>query len=175
MFYAGIGSRSAPEVVRKRMRDIAIILNEKKYILRSGNADGSDEWFAKGVLDDKAQIWLPWKEFNVKLQLLHPNHTYKTIAVNDREAFESVGKFHPNVKRLGMQGVNLMARNYRQIIGLNEPNSQFVVCWTTDGKEIGGTAQAIRIARHFKIPVYNMFDLTNEQILKEIEKLNLLQ
>ena len=174
-FYAGIGSRSVNERVGKEMKKLAISLNEKGYTLRSGNADGSDQWFAKGVSDEKAQIWLPWKEFNVGFQLFHPNHIYKTINLSDTEAYESVPKFYPNVKRLGLKGYKFMARNYRQVIGLNEPNSQFVICWTPDGKITGGTGQAWRVALHYHIPVYNMFDMSNDEILKEIEKLNLLQ
>jgi hypothetical protein len=173
-FYTGIGSRSVDEKMGNEMKSIAMSLNDMGYILRSGNADGSDQWFAKGVKDDKAQIWLPWKEFNVSFQILHSNHTYKVIMVNDREAFESIDKFHPNPNKLGQQGIKLMGRNYRQIVGLNEPNSQFVICWTPDGEMVGGTAQAWRIALHYHIPVYNMFNMTNNEILKEIEKLNLL-
>lgn len=174
-YYCGIGSRSVPEKIGKEMKSIAMSLNDMGYILRSGNADGSDQWFAKGVMDDKAQIWLPWKEFNVSFQILHPNHTYNVIKVNDREAFESIDKFHPNPNRLGQQGIKLMGRNYRQIVGLNEPDSEFVVCWTPDGKMVGGTAEAWRIALHFNIPVYNLNDMTKEEILREVEKLNMLR
>lgn len=174
-YYAGIGSRSVTECVGKEMKAIAMSLNDMGYTLRSGNAEGSDQWFAKGVSDNKAQIWLPWKEFNVSFQILHPKHTYNVIKVNDKEAFDSIDQFHPNPSRLGQQGIKLMGRNYRQIVGVKEPNSQFVICWTPDGKMVGGTAEAWRIALHFKIPVYNLADMTKEEILKEVEKLNALQ
>jgi hypothetical protein len=42
-----------------------------------------------------------------------------------------------------------------------------VVCWTSDGKASGGTGQAIRIAKYYEIPTYNLNnkeekrDLTN--------------
>lgn len=174
-YYAGIGSRSCPLNICDAMTQLATTLNNIGYTLRSGNAISADQAFAKGVFDEKSQIWLPWKEFNFDFQLLRRKHTYKVIQVNDSVAFESIDKFHPSPKRLGLQGVKLMARNYRQIVGLGEPNSQFVLCWTTEGREVGGAAQAIRIARHFSIPVYNLYDMTDIQILKEIEKLNLLQ
>jgi hypothetical protein len=174
-FWAGIGSRSTPTHVLRVMASLANEINQLGYWLRSGNAEGSDQAFAKGVIDEKAQIWLPWDSFNVDFQILHPNHTYKTISPIDKESFESIMKFHPNPKRLGNQGTLLMARNYRQIVGKDEPNSQFVVCWTPDGKKVGGTAQAWRIADWYDIPVYNLYDLTKDEIIKEIEKLNLLQ
>jgi hypothetical protein len=33
-----------------------------------------------------------------------------------------------------------------------------VVCWTPRGEATGGTGQAIRMARHYGIPVYNLYD-----------------
>ena len=35
--------------------------------------------------------------------------------------------------------------------------SDFVICWTKDGKDTGGTGQAMRIATYYWIPVYNLF------------------
>lgn len=171
-FYAGIGSRSTPISVQKEITILAKELNRLGYCVRSGNADGADEAFAKGVEDDKCQVWLPWKEFNISFQILHKQHQYHVISPNDKEAFQSIDKFHPTPKRLGPYGVKLMARNYRQIIGKDEPNSLFVICWTTDGKEVGGTSQAIRIAKHHNIPVYNMYDFDKEYILEQVTKIN---
>ena len=37
------------------------------------------------------------------------------------------------------------------------PPSNFVVCYTPDGKASGGTGQAIRIAEYYNIPIYNLF------------------
>jgi hypothetical protein len=50
-----------------------------------------------------------------------------------------------------------MARNYRQIIGKDAQNSEFVICWTKDGESSGGTGQALRIAAHHNIPIHNLF------------------
>lgn len=36
--------------------------------------------------------------------------------------------------------------------------SKFIVCWTRDGGATGGTGQALRIADHYEIPVFNLFD-----------------
>jgi hypothetical protein len=38
------------------------------------------------------------------------------------------------------------------------PNSKFVVCWTPGGLLKGGTAQAMRIAHAYGIPVFNLAD-----------------
>jgi len=50
----------------------------------------------------------------------------------------------------------LQARNSHQVLGLdlNTP-SDFVICWTKNGKDQGGTFQTIRIARSYDIPIFN--------------------
>lgn len=172
-FYAGIGSRQTPVGGLDDMREIAHELEIRGYTLRSGNADGADAAFASGV-EKNAQIWLPYKNFNINYQILRPDHTYKLVVSYDREALLSVKEFHPAPERLGTNGLLFMARNFRQIVGRDEANSEFVICWTPEGKEKGGTAQAMRIARHYKIPIYNLFNLTSNQIFSEINKLDML-
>lgn len=56
----------------------------------------------------------------------------------------------------------LMARNVCQVLGMelrSKDHAQMVICWTPNAAGGGGTGQAIRIARMFKIPV---FDLASE-------------
>lgn len=53
-----------------------------------------------------------------------------------------------------------MARNSYQILGQDlsfDNSSRFVVCWTPGGEEVGGTSQAIRIAKYYGIPIFNLF------------------
>jgi hypothetical protein len=152
---------------------IARDLERDGYVLRSGNAVGADESFAKGVVKN-AQIWLPWKDHNLEFQEERPSHDYRVIEDNDEEAFDSVNQFHPNGPNLRESVRKLMARNYRIIKGLREPNSKFVICWTPEGKEVGGTAEGMRIANHYDIPIFNLFNMTKAEVFKEIEKLNLL-
>ena len=49
-----------------------------------------------------------------------------------------------------------MARNSYQVLGydLNTPSS-FIVCYTKNGKLTGGTAQALKIAKDYNIPIFN--------------------
>lgn len=168
-FYAGIGARKTPQDIQDRMLEIAASLESMGYTLRSGNAIGADQAFAKGVKTE-AQIWLPFIGFNPGFSSRHNKHIYEVIYPDDKEAYESIAKFHPKPSSLNHNGNRLMARNYRQIIGCNgEGDSEFVIAWTPEGKEVGGTSQAIRIAKDFGIPVYNMFNYLNEDIFKAIE------
>lgn len=50
-FYAGIGSREAPEDILTFMKWIGSKLYEKGYILRSGGAKGADTAFAMGAAE----------------------------------------------------------------------------------------------------------------------------
>jgi hypothetical protein len=133
------------------MTELAKLLS-KSYILRSGHAEGADQAFEAGA--DLAEVWLPWKSFNSHIK--NPAHIYRVITSSDKEAYNSL-KFHPSGNKLKESICALMARNYRQIIGQDVPNSEFVICWTSDGKDSGGTGQAIRIATAHNIPVYNLF------------------
>jgi len=174
-YYSGIGSRTIDENTRIDMITLATALSLQGYTLRSGNATGSDQAFADGVVKDMAQIWLPWMGFNQDFIDKYPDHTYRTVKlVGDEYAWDSIEKFHPKPEALNGNGRSYMARNYRQIVGLGEPDSEFVICWTHDGTDVGGTGQAIRIAKDRGIPVYNLFDMTPTDIFKEIKKRNLI-
>jgi hypothetical protein len=61
-----------------------------------------------------------------------------------------------------------MARNAMQISGRDcKSPTNVVICWTKGGKDIGGTSQAIRIARAFNIPVLNLGNLKTEQFFRK--------
>ncbi len=173
-YFAGIGARKTPDNILETMSDISRKLTSFGFILRSGHAEGADWAFERSAL--KANIYLPWPSFNEATLPYVDGHTYECVDTFDKEAHESVYKFHPTAKysaKFASIG-RLMARNYRQVIGNNEPNSEFVICWTKNGKDDGGTGQAIRIANHFKIPVYNLFNKEDldkvYEIIKEAKK-----
>ena len=191
MFFAGIGSRTIPKQTGYDMLTISHYLTENGYTLRSGNATGSDQAFASGVRNSNAQIWLPWKDFEVEFRLEHPNHSYRLVGDEccpgepDPEAWDSVEKFHPYYKKMlakkdtleskkYYEFMRFMSRNYRQVKGWGEPDSEFVICWTHDGTDVGGTGQAIRIANHYNIPVFNMFNMNAKEVFHEIKKLDLI-
>jgi len=162
-YYAGIGSRQTSPEIMELMKEIASILEKQGWTLRSGAAQGADSAFASGV-EKNAEIWIPWESFGAPH---NPNHTYKVIQYNDAEANKSVDQFHPSPKSLSSAARKLMSRNYRQIVGLDSPNSKFVICWTPNGERKGGTSQAWSIADHYNIPVFNLaIDEDFEKILK---------
>ena len=157
MIYTGIGSRETPTELKNDIKTIVEHLNKKGYTLRSGGAPGADSFFEEHA--DKKEIYLPWRGFNGNTSLLF-NPT--------PEAFEMAQKYHPNWGRLSYGAKKLMARNCHQVLGLDlKSPTDFIVCWTKDGKATGGTGQALRMAEDLKIPIYNLY---NKDILDKIIK-----
>ena len=146
--YAGIGSRETPKEVQEKMTGIAKRLSLLGYVLYSGGADGADAAFERGATHKK--IFLPWKDFNGRLE---DGNEYVVPPKN----LDFVNRFHPKPESLSRGGISLMSRNTYQVLGpdLKSP-VEFVLCWTKDGKASGGTGQAIRVATHYKIPVFNL-------------------
>lgn len=137
-YYAGIGSRETPAAVLQRMTKCADYLREQGYTLRSGGAMGADRAFEMAAGDNKDIYY-----------------------ANDEDALWThlyTDHFHPAPTRLSEYARKLMNRNAMQILGRSgcEP-VEFVVCWTKDGKDTGGTGQALRIAKYFSITIFNFY------------------
>lgn len=163
-YYAGIGSRSAPQDTLSFFEALAVALADEKYILRSGGAEGADSAFEFGAISCDAEIYLPGKSFNGRYA---DGQTYFdcTKLHNWSEAISIAKHYHPAPHNLSAYALKLMARNSYQVLGLDlETPSNFLVCWTPNGKEIGGTSQAIRIAKDHGIKIFNF---GNEELIAQ--------
>lgn len=157
-----IGSRRLPRSQRPRLAAVARWLETLGYTLRSGGAQGSDEAFEAGLLHpERAEIYLPEPGFNG-----HASPLYDATP----EAFVLAQRFHPAWHRCSDFAKRCHARNGHQVLGrdLATP-SRLVVCWTPGAMDIGGTAQALRIARHpdYAIDVYNLADPYASRLLEQ--------
>lgn len=165
MIYAGIGSRKTPNLVLDIMVDIGCYMAEKGHVLRSGRAPGADQAFENGCnrMRGIKEIYLPWSRFeNAPMSLGY-------IIPDVAEAYEIAARFHPAWASLSQGAQKLMARNSHQVLGLNlSTPCDLVICWTPGGHGGGGTGQALRIAKHHGIPIY---DLGRVGVLQELEKL----
>ena len=152
-FIAGIGSRETPPNILEEMKKIGQHCQKIKVVIRSGHADGADWAFEQGA-QDFCIAYIPWKDFNTHLQ----SKARLWVPTFSDELMKTVSRFHPAPEKLTYGVQRIMARNACQILGrdLKEP-SECVVCWTPDGKDSGGTGQALRIAEHHKIPILNMY------------------
>lgn len=153
-YYAGIGSRKTPIEVQNKMTKIAEALRGA-FCLRSGGAMGADSAFELGAGNNK-EIYLPRDTFNGREHDGKLFFNYNRLPRADG-ARSLTQLFHPVPHVLSDYGIDLMSRNAMQVFGrnLNDP-VQFVLIWTSNGETLGGSGQAIRIAEHFKIPIFNM-------------------
>lgn len=152
--YTGIGSRSTPGSILTLIHRVSEKLDKLGFLLRSGGANGADAAFEK--YSTRKEIYLPWDGFNGRH---HDGGTYFDYlqCPGWSIAKASVDSFHPAPGQLSNAGRKLMARNAMQISGRDcKSQTDVVICWTKDGKDIGGTSQAILMARSFHIPVLNL-------------------
>lgn len=157
MIYAGIGSRETPSNVLGDMADFAHYVARMGYILRSGAAPGADSAFERGCdqANGAKEIYIPWNGFS---------NRYLTdrgvITFNDPRSEKIAAQFHPNWGACSHGARALHSRNVAQILGENlDTPADFVVCWTKGATGAGGTGQALRIARHFNIPIFDLGDM----------------
>lgn len=134
-YYTGIGSRETPINILKDMSIIAKYLEKKGFIVRTGDAKGADQTFRNSVINKEV--------YNVS----HAN----------KECLIMASAIHPNWQACSDYAKKLHGRNCKQVLGDDlKTKSLFVVCWTKDGKLIGGTRTAIVLAQKNNIPVYNL-------------------
>lgn len=149
--YAGIGSRNAPTLIQLQMMYIGKVAGRSNVTLQSGGANGADLAFERGCDSAKGpkNIYLPWKGFNG-----NPSSKFSV----SEEALVMAARLHPNWKACSRGAKLLMARNCYQILteSLSDP-VDFVVCYTSDGRDKGGTGQAMRLASLFDVPIHNLY------------------
>lgn len=149
--FAGIGSRETPPEILEKMKAIAKFLSEQGYTLRSGGAVGADSAFEAGA--GKKQIFLPWNNYNGRKV---DNVSFFSDTLYDKH-FNLAANIHPAWEKCSQGAKKMHARNTQQILGRNlDTPCDFVVCWTKDGKLVGGTSTAIRLAMANNIPVFNI-------------------
>jgi hypothetical protein len=177
-YYTGIGSRETPGPILALMKALAMMLCDEKWVLRSGGAPGADSAFEAGALEARPkygaantpiQVWLPWSKFEGR-----PMGNGWDYVVGHPADMEIAEKFHPAWDRCSRGARLLHTRNVGQILGrrithygsvndpdpeiveYREPVSRFVICWTEGGLGRGGTGQALRIAKHYGVPIFDL-------------------
>lgn len=144
-----------PNSYNEVIGDICNFLISEGYILRSGGAMGADRAFEEAykVLGGDYEIYLPWDGMN---DLYEDGERY--FVVKEQEYFDIAKRYHPAWGKLKSGARKMMARNSQQMIGNNGIKSKFVICYTPDGKEIGGTAQMLRMANsdEYNTPIFNL-------------------
>jgi hypothetical protein len=158
-YYTGVGSHRLQEIPAEKLRDAIIIatrLESLGFTLRSGGAEGFDHAFESGVQDSKNMV------------IYGRDTCFHVIESIWNKAVEIAMRTHPypeNAKKY----IQWIGRNPFQVLGdaLDDP-SMFLICWTRNGKDDGGTGTTMRVAKEFNVPIYNLHDMTREEILNDI-------
>jgi hypothetical protein len=151
-FYTGVGSRMTPAAWLVWMTQWALVWQVKGWTLRSGHAPGADYAFECGAGTD-AEIYLPWPSFERNVGI-----SARTVKARPSDrAWEIAREHHPHWERLSKGARLLHARNSHEVLGADcESPSAMLVCWTPAGHGGGGTGQAIRVARAYGVPVFDL-------------------
>lgn len=160
--YAFVGSRQTPQNILDIVFAVAANLGILGYTLRSGHAEGVDLWAEKGCdyVKGKKEIYIPWKGFN------NSNSELYNIT---KEMYELAESIHPAWNYLSFGAKKLHARNCCQVLGADlKTPCDYVICWTKNGVEVGGTRTAMVLAKKNKIKVYN---LAIKEDLEKVSKL----
>jgi hypothetical protein len=169
IYYAGIGSRKTPDFILDLMTKLASRLEELGFVLRSGGAEGADLAFESGVRDIwNKQIFIPWPGFN--------NRPKGRVCdwIGHHEEHEVIARMHHPNWAACSQGARLLhIRNVAQVLGpdtLKASHSAFVLCWTEAGAGYGGTGQALRIARAYDIPIFDLDLPDRKEVLVKLSQ-----
>ena len=136
------------------------------YTVSSGNAAGSERFFALGasmVNPCLVELNLPWEDYNPEFIFLLDQ---VIVEPDSQERQMLVTQLHPQPDTVNDRTVRLHCRNIAIIEG-----TEFVIALPNwDKPEGGGTGMGLKVAEHFGIRI---FDLSKEEdrqlILAKIE------
>ena len=153
--YAGIGSRKTPGEILSLMQELGQAFARQGWALRTGNCQGADQAFQAGansVNPSLVELFLPWSSYEATH--IRPGNAVYTPG---SRAYAIAARHHPAWHRCGQAGKAMHARNVEIILGagLFSPVS-CLICWTPAGHMEGGTAQGIRVACAYGVPVFNL-------------------
>ena len=167
---AFIGSRDLEEVPKasvKAFMDAVTYYAPKGYVMRTGAAPGADQLAAYKFLKlgGTVEFYVPWVAFEQRwlyeMRLKFGDRVAGNIGPSE-EGIKSVYEHHPNPHSLREYPLKLLARNYdivkdcKLVIAIPRP------------PELGGTSQAMRVARALSIRVINA---STEEGVNQIKEL----
>ncbi len=163
--YAGVGARETPPAVLEAIELAARRLASAGWTLRTGMSPGADQAFYRGAVAGRGRVelYLPWPSFESGVRLPMEGTEVSVLQAPTAAAYSTGARFHRGWSGLSADARALRARDAHEVLGrdLVSP-AALVVCWTKDGSVdgeapcVGGTGQALRIARDHGIDVLNI-------------------
>jgi hypothetical protein len=147
--YAGIGSRKTPSHYLHLIETTAEAMREYGWTLRTGHAPGADQHFERGARAD-AQVYLPWPDYEYHVPVL----AAEVMDGPTSAGYNIAARYHPAWERCSRGARALHARNTHIILGRDCDEPVDFVVYFSHG--IGGTEQALRVARAYDVPTFNL-------------------
>ena len=163
MRIACIGSREISEKVQKNLYVLGRFIARKGWIVLSGNALGSDEWYAKGAnsIDPSlVKLFLPWATYNK--ELLVPGNM---VELGNKPEWVPIAKaHHPKYDSLTQGAKKMMDRNAAIVL-----DSDVVLAVLNHNKQGGGgTGHGWRVADTLKKPRLDLSGLEKDMKVEDI-------
>ena len=172
--YAGVGARATPGPVLAHMREIAERLGERGWHLRTGGAPGADSAFTNAAPAGQVTVFVPWRGYNGWDAIENQGILRcRVLGADEIDAMRAAAApHHAAWERCTAKVRDLHARNVAVLLGtdLKQP-AHAVVCWTPNGRDIGGTGMAIRLAQHHRIPVLNLAEIDMRAAMDRLERI----
>jgi hypothetical protein len=147
---AGIGSREISQKEQELLFKLGAYIAKRNWTLSSGNANGSDEWFARGantINPKRVMLYLPWDTYNKELI-----HSENRCSSDVCSAWVPVAeKCHPNWAALKSSVRSLMIRNVGIVSRAN-------IVLALPSRKTGGTRHGMSAAKEFGVPVVDLLE-----------------
>ena len=136
--------------------------------MRTGGARGGDDAFARAGPVERRTVYIPWRGYNGWSE----SEGRALRAQELRTLRDVAAPHHPAWQRCPARVRDLHARNVAILIGVNmrEP-VHAMVCWTEGGRVEGGTGMAIRLARHYRIPILNLANIDTRSAMDRLGRI----
>lgn len=121
--------------------------------------------------EDQFEVYVA-DQYNIRKSTLPRKHlaivrNKDLIAETERIASE----VHPAWDKCNEWARGMHSRNCHQILGYDlQSPVDAVICWTPDGKIVGGTATALKLSMKAGIPIFNLGIKDKESVLQSIKK-----
>lgn len=162
---ACIGSRETPAVVLDWMVETGAALMRAGYDIRSGNAQGADQAWARGgnsVDPTRVTLCLPWEGFEEKA--IVPGNIVRVFRLAESDHYvRDVRDTHPNFAALSSGAVLLHARNAMIVDGAH----LVLGALNPDKTGGGGTGGAFRLAHRYKAAALNVADASTRGMIEQ--------
>jgi hypothetical protein len=154
--YAVAGPRrGTPDAILVLAGRIARALAMLGWCQRNGIAEGFDQECYNHAGDD-VSLYLPWPGFRRGESDYHAAHVVRQEA--SAVALDLAARCHSNWAACHRSARMLLGRNSHVIAGhrCDDP-AAFLLCYTSNGRDAGGTGQTIRVAQRYGVRVDNLF------------------